>query len=107
MIPSCGSPPPRALGRAADSRLVPPLLDALAEADPWVRHAAAIALEKLGWTPSDKSEQALASGRAAGAILSGLSAAGSWPLRRKGLKGFAPAGFRFLLRGKSSIKLRC
>jgi HEAT repeat protein len=48
-----------ALGRAADSRLVPPLLDALAEADPWVRHAAAIALEKLGWTPADKSEQAL------------------------------------------------
>ncbi len=50
-----------ALGRAADSRLVPPLFAALAEGegDPWVRHAAAIALEKLGWTPADNSEQAL------------------------------------------------
>ena len=48
-----------ALGRAADSRQVPPLLGALAEADPWVRHAAAIALENLGWSPTDNSERAL------------------------------------------------
>ena len=49
----------QALGRAADSRLAPPLLAALADADRCVRHAAAIALEKIGWTPADDSEQAL------------------------------------------------
>jgi HEAT repeat protein len=48
-----------ALGRSADSRLVPPLVDALVDADPWVRHAVAVALEKLGWKPGDNSETAL------------------------------------------------
>ena len=48
-----------ALGRAADRRLIPPLVGALADPKPWVRHAAAIALDKLNWTPADDSEQAL------------------------------------------------
>ena len=48
-----------ALGRAADARLIPPLVPALVDGDPWVRHAAAHALEKLRWKPADKSEQAL------------------------------------------------
>jgi HEAT repeat protein len=48
-----------ALGRAADRRLIPPLVGALADPKPWVRRAAAIALEKLGWTPADDSEQTL------------------------------------------------
>ena len=48
-----------ALGRAADRRLIRPLFAALADPKPWVRHAAAVALEKLGWTPADDSEKAL------------------------------------------------
>jgi len=48
-----------ALGRSADRRLIPPLLGALADPKPWVRHAAAVALEKLGWKPVDDSEKAL------------------------------------------------
>ena len=48
-----------ALGRSADSRLVPPLLAALVDANRLVRRAAAIGLENLGWRPADNSEQAL------------------------------------------------
>ncbi len=48
-----------ALGRAADRRLVQPLISALADADPWVRYAVASALDKLGWIPADASQQAL------------------------------------------------
>jgi HEAT repeat protein len=48
-----------ALGRAADRRLIPPLVGALADPKPWVRHSAALALEKMSWTPADDSEQAL------------------------------------------------
>jgi HEAT repeat protein len=48
-----------ALGRAADRRLIPPLVATLADPKPWVRHAAAIALNKLNWTPADDSEKAL------------------------------------------------
>jgi len=48
-----------ALGRAADRRLTTPLVAVLADPQPWVRRAAAIALQKLNWTPADDSEQAL------------------------------------------------
>jgi len=48
-----------ALGRSADRRMIPPLVSALADPKPWVRHAAAVALNKLNWTPADDSEQAL------------------------------------------------
>ena len=48
-----------ALGRAEDRRLIPPLVGALVDPKPWVRHSAAVALEKMSWTPADDSEQAL------------------------------------------------
>ena len=48
-----------ALGRAADRRFTTPLVATLADPKPWVRHAAAIALDKLSWTPANDSEQAL------------------------------------------------
>jgi len=48
-----------ALGRSADRRLIPPLVSALVDPKPWVRHAAASALDKLNWTPADDSEKAL------------------------------------------------
>jgi HEAT repeat protein len=48
-----------AMGRAADRRLITPLVAALADPKPWVRRAVAIALEKMNWTPADDSEQAL------------------------------------------------
>lgn len=47
-----------ALGRSADPRLVSPLVPGMGDADRWVRRAAALALDKLGWKPADDAEKA-------------------------------------------------
>src|SRR5439155_22000160 len=47
-----------ALGRICDARLTKPLVAALDAADPWVRQAAARALERIGWIPADDSQYA-------------------------------------------------
>jgi HEAT repeat protein len=47
-----------ALGRIGDARLAKPLTGRLTDANPWVRQAAARALERMGWKPADESELA-------------------------------------------------
>jgi HEAT repeat protein len=46
------------LGRIGDARLAQPLTEGLTDASPWVRQAAARALEKMGWKPADETEYA-------------------------------------------------
>jgi hypothetical protein len=42
-----------------DARAIQPLKEALRDRDRYVRYGASAALEKLGWTPSDREEYAL------------------------------------------------
>ena len=48
-----------ALGRIGDARLAQPLTSGLTDDNPWVRQAAARALERMGWKPADETESAL------------------------------------------------
>ena len=47
-----------ALGRICDARLASRLTPTLSDTDVWVRQAAALALEKMGWKPADELQLA-------------------------------------------------